>query len=152
MLSLVDEPAQEAVVAQADAPAPPPVTLADGVIVEPGSEEAAIVALSEQIISGIRTRDIAAFRAGCHPDLQAKASLAQFAAYIEEDQNYPGYGQTVYTSGFTVELSDFRQFRDTASFKFDWREGENLIGESDQARFEKVEGTWYMTSNPCLLR
>ena len=138
-------------------PAPPaavpPVTLADGVTVRAGSDEAEIVSLSERMITGLRTRDIEAFRAGCHPDLQAEASVAQFAAFIEEDRNYPEYGQEVYTDGFTAELYEFREFAPGhIKVKVDWREGADMIDAEIPAFFEKVDGRWYLNNGVCLLR
>ena len=146
-LNTDDDEVGESVPAAISAPAAPaPVTLADGFTVEPGSEEAAIVSLTERFVTGLRTRDIEAVYASCHPDLQAKVSVAQIAAYVESDSTHPSYGQTVYTSAMNVVIQDIRRFRDTATVRNEHFEGESLIGEGVPLVVEKVNGTWYLAT------
>ena len=141
-----------------DDPAPvppaalPAVTLADGLTVEPGSDEAEIVSLSERMITNLRIRDIEAFRADCDPDVQARYSVDELAALIEEDSNRD-YGQpagvSLYGSEMNLVIHDFRKFRDTLTIKLDQREGEDVITADLGVLFEKVGGRWYMSSNLC---
>ena len=134
-----------------DDPAPavvPPVTLADGVTAEPGSDEADVVSLIERVVTNLRVRDIKAFQADCHPDWQAKVSVDDLAASIEDESNWAGYGQQVFKSGFNVEILGFEQFRDTLTVTYMWREGENVI-EPDLDLglvLEREDSRWWMTA------
>ena len=139
-----------------DDPAPaavPPVTLADGVTVEPGSDEAEIFSLTERLVLSLRSRDAEALLAECHPDLQAGVSVAEFAALIEEDSTWSGYGQPVFTSEMNFTIHDIRKFRDTGTVNYEWHEGEDVIRADFAQSLEKVDGRWYMTvMGPCTLR
>ncbi len=124
------------------APADPPlVTLADGVTVEPGSDEAEIVSVAERVVSNLRIRDIEAFQADCHPDLQAKVSVAEIAASIEEGA---GYEQEVYTSEYNVVINRFRKSGDTVTVNWEHREGEDVLATDLTQVVEKADGRWYM--------
>ncbi len=124
----------------------PPVTLADGVTAEPGSDEADVIDLIERAVSSLRIRDIEAFQADCHPDWQAKFSVAELADSIDEESNWPGYGPPVFKSGFTVEILGFNQFRDTMTINYKWREGEVVIEPDLGLVLERDGGRWYMTA------
>ncbi len=124
----------------------PPVTLADGVTAEPGSDEADVVDLIERAVSSLRIRDIQAFQADCHPDWQAKFSVAELAASIEDESIWPGYGQPVFKSRFTVEILGFKQFRDTLTVTYTWREGEDLIEPDLELVLEREDSKWWMTA------
>ena len=111
-----------------DDPAPaavPPVTLADGVTVEPGSDEAEIVSLTERAISSIRSRDAEALHPDCHPDLQAKISVDELAAAIETFVNLPDHDQPIYTSDFNWLINSIQSFGESANINYDWRENED---------------------------
>ena len=132
-----------------DDPAPavvPPVTLAEGVTVEPGSDEAEIVSLTERALSNLRRRDAVAIHADCHPDLQAKVSVDELAAVIEEYVNLPYHPQPIYTSEHNWVITRFRAFGDSATFTYDWREGEEVVDPAMTQTVEKVSDRWYMTS------
>ena len=124
----------------------PPVTLADGVTVEPGSDEAEIVSLAERAVANLRSRDIEALRADCHPDLQAKNSVDQLAAAIEEYVNLPYYEQPIYTSEHNWVITGIRMYRETATIDWDWREGEEMAYPDNFQTVEKVGEKWYMSS------
>ena len=132
-----------------DDPAPaavPPVSLAEGVHAEPGSEEAMIINLAERAISSLRSRDAEALRAECHPDLQAIVSVDELAVAIELDSNQPGYKQPINTSKHNWVINRIQNYGDSATINWDWREGDDVIELDNAQSVEKVGDKWYLTS------
>ncbi len=145
-----DEPAEPTQIpSPTSVPAPPPVALGDGVTVEPGSDEAEIVALWERLVVSMRTRDFAEYHAGCRPDLQAKISVEDIAAAFERESNNPVYGRPVFTPEANVVLHEFRKFRDTMTVTWDWLEGEDVIGSGLGEGHDRVDGKWYLSGGIC---
>ncbi len=124
---------------------PPPVTFADDVTVEAGTDEADVISLVERVVASLRVRDIAAFQSDCHPDWQAKISVVELAASIEDESNWDGYGQHVFESAFTVEILGFKQFRDTMTITYKWSEGSVVIEPDLALVLEREDGNWWMT-------
>ena len=112
---------------------------------EPGSDEADVVNLIERVVTNFRVRDIEAFQADCHPDWQAKNSVEELTASIEDESNWPGYGQQVFKSGFAVEILGFDQFRDTMTINYKWLEDEVVIEPDLGLVLEREDGRWWMT-------
>ena len=121
------------------------VTLAEGLIIQPGTDAAELVALWERQVGQIQRGDWEAYRQDCHPRQRDLITVDQMK--LEWSQTWETFGE-----GFNVMITDVRVYGgEIANVKIDAFDGPLKTVTGITRLHEKSNGRWYYMGVPCLV-
>lgn len=122
-----------------------PVTMAAGFSVDQGTDQAAILEVWERQVAAVQRQDYDAFRADCHPDIQARVTSEQMSKVWAHvlGSNEP--------ASLTVEIMEIRLYPGgvTANTTMNVSAGGRSIARETVRLNEKVGERWYYSGLGC---